>query len=122
MNFRKHAALPFVALALTLPVMAQANSLYHPASGEAGFTEHLDHLKSTKTRAQVMAELEAARKELADMLEKAFPGLDDPGRHTPSSPDVEGPSLVAGGEMTAGVSISPSFVSMTNSSNALKTV
>lgn len=63
MNFRKHAALPFVALALTLPVMAQANSLYHPASGEAGFTEHLDHLKSTKTRAQVMAELEAARKD-----------------------------------------------------------
>lgn len=63
MNFRKHAALPLVALALTLPVMAQANSLYHPASGEAGFTEHPDHLKSTKTRAQVMAELEAARKD-----------------------------------------------------------
>ena len=63
MNFRKHAALPFVALALTLPVMAQANSLYHPAQGEVGFTEHPDHLKSTKTRAQVMAELEAARKD-----------------------------------------------------------
>lgn len=62
MNFRKHAALPLVALALTLPVVAQANSLYHPAQGEVGFTEHLDHLKSTKTRAEVMAELEAARK------------------------------------------------------------
>jgi hypothetical protein len=33
MNFRKHAALPLIALAMTLPVMAQANSLYHPASG-----------------------------------------------------------------------------------------
>ena len=63
MNFRKHAALPLVALALTLPVMAQANSLYHPAQGEVGFTEHLDHWKSTKTRAQVMAEVEAARQD-----------------------------------------------------------
>lgn len=63
MNFRKHAALPLVALAMTLPVMAQASSLYHAAPGEAGFTEHPDHLKSTKTRAQVIAEIETARKD-----------------------------------------------------------
>ncbi len=63
MNFRTHAALPLVALAMTLPVLAQANSLYHPAQGEVGFTEHPDHWKSTKTRAQVMAEVEAARKD-----------------------------------------------------------
>lgn len=63
MNFRKHVALPLVALAMTLPVLAQANSLYHPAPGEVGFTEHPDHWKSTKTRAQVMAEVEAARKD-----------------------------------------------------------
>ena len=63
MNFRKHAALPLVALAMTLPVMAQANSLYHPANTDAGYTEHPDHWKSTKTRAQVMAEVEAARKD-----------------------------------------------------------
>ena len=48
MNFRKHAALPLVALAMTLPVMAQANSLYHPANTDAGYTEHPDHWKSTK--------------------------------------------------------------------------
>ncbi len=41
----------------------------------------------------------------ADMLEKAFPGLDDPGRHAMSTPDAEGPSLIAGGEMTAGVTM-----------------
>ena len=41
----------------------------------------------------------------ADMLEKAFPGLDDPGRHAMSAPDAEGPSLIAGGEMTAGVTM-----------------
>jgi hypothetical protein len=63
MNLRQHAALPFVVLVMTLPVMAQASSLYHPTSGDAGFTEHLDHLKSTKTRAQVLAELETARKD-----------------------------------------------------------
>ena len=63
MNFRKHAALPLVALAMTLPVLAQANSLYHPAQGEVGFTEHPDHWKSTKTPTQVMAEVEAARKD-----------------------------------------------------------
>ena len=63
MNFRKHAALHLVALAMTLPVIAQASSLYHASPGEVGFTEHPDHLKSTKTRAQVMAEVEAARKD-----------------------------------------------------------
>lgn len=41
----------------------------------------------------------------AELLEKAFPGLDDPGRHAMSSPDAEAPSLVAGGEMTAGVTM-----------------
>lgn len=41
----------------------------------------------------------------AELLEKAFPGLDDPGRHAMSAPDAEAPSLVAGGEMTAGVTM-----------------
>ncbi len=65
MNFRKPAALPSLAMALALglPAFAQANSLYHPASGEIGFTEHADHWQSTKTRAQVLAEVETARKD-----------------------------------------------------------
>jgi guanosine-3',5'-bis(diphosphate) 3'-pyrophosphohydrolase len=41
----------------------------------------------------------------AELLEKAFPGLDDPGRHAMTAPDAEAPSLVAGGEMTAGVTM-----------------
>ena len=61
MNFRKHAAMPLVALAMTLPVLAQASSTLHPAPGEAGFIERPDHWQSTKTRAQVIAEVEAAR-------------------------------------------------------------
>jgi RelA/SpoT family (p)ppGpp synthetase len=40
-----------------------------------------------------------------DLLEKAFPGLHDPGRHVKAAPDAEAPSLVAGGEMTAGVTM-----------------
>lgn len=55
--------LPAIAIAMTLPLAAQANSVWHPASGEAGVTYHPDHFKSTKTRAQVMAEVEAARKD-----------------------------------------------------------
>ena len=43
MNFRKHAHMPLVALVLALPMLAQANSLYHPSTGEASFTEHPDH-------------------------------------------------------------------------------
>ena len=38
------------------------------------------------------------------MLEKAFPGLDDPGRQAERAM-TESPSLVAGGEMTAGVTM-----------------
>jgi guanosine-3',5'-bis(diphosphate) 3'-pyrophosphohydrolase len=41
----------------------------------------------------------------AELLEKAFPGLDDPGRQAMTAPDAEAPSLVAGGEMTAGVTM-----------------
>ena len=40
-----------------------------------------------------------------DMLEKAFPGLDDPGRQAKNAPDADSPSLVAGEEMTAGVTM-----------------
>jgi len=90
MNFRKHAALPLIALALTLPVMAQANSLYHPADTDAGYTEHPDHWKSTKTRAQVMAEVEAARKDgtLALMQRNAPPPMKATGRKTATSERV----------------------------------
>ena len=49
--------------ALALPMAAQADSLWPPASNEQGFTYHPDHFKSTKTRAQVLAEVEAARKD-----------------------------------------------------------
>lgn len=63
MTLSRHFALTTLALALTAPLAAQASSLWHPAANEAGFTEHPDHFKSTKTRAEVRAEVEAARKD-----------------------------------------------------------
>jgi hypothetical protein len=77
MNFRKHVAMPLVALALTLPALVQANSVYHPTSGEIGFTEHPDHWQSKKTRAEVVAEVEVARKDgtLALMQRGIYPTI-----------------------------------------------
>jgi len=63
MKFTHLVALHAVALATALPMAAQADSMWHPAPTEEGFTSHPDHFKSTKTRAQVTAEVEAARKD-----------------------------------------------------------
>src|SRR5690606_10765343 len=41
----------------------------------------------------------------SDMLEKAFPGVEDPGREAASKREKQAPSLIAGGEMTAGVTM-----------------
>ncbi len=41
----------------------------------------------------------------SDMLEKAFPGLEDPGREAAGNAETQAPNLVAGGEMTAGVTM-----------------
>jgi GTP pyrophosphokinase/guanosine-3',5'-bis(diphosphate) 3'-pyrophosphohydrolase len=57
-------------------------------------------------KADALAEaIGRGRLSTADMLEKAFPGLDDPGRQASAPRDQDGPSLVAGGEMTAGVTM-----------------
>lgn len=63
MNLRKATLLSAITAALALPGLSFANSMWHPDSGEAGFTYHPDHLKSAKTRAEVLAELDAARKD-----------------------------------------------------------
>lgn len=63
MNIRQATLLSVITAAITLPSMSFANSMWHPDNGEAGFTYHPDHFKSTKTRADVRAELEVARKD-----------------------------------------------------------
>ena len=51
------------ALVLSAPGLASATSLWHDANGEVGATFHPDHIKSTKTRTEVLQELDAARKD-----------------------------------------------------------
>lgn len=64
MRFDKFAIATVAALStLALPGPSQATSIYHAASGEAGFTYHPDHATNGKSRAEVLAELEAARKD-----------------------------------------------------------
>ena len=51
------------SLALSVPLVAQASSFTHDVGGDAGVTFHPDHVASIKSRAEVNAELEAARKD-----------------------------------------------------------
>lgn len=64
MRFEKFAVATITVIStLALPGLSQATSVYHAASGEAGFTYHPDHAVNGKSRAEVLAELEAARKD-----------------------------------------------------------
>ena len=71
--------------------------------------EEVDRAEMTERtgfeKAEALAEaIGRGRLSTADMLEKAFPGLDDPGRQSIAS-EAESPSLVAGGDATAGVTL-----------------
>lgn len=64
MRFNKFAiATVTVISAIALPGLSQANAIYHAASGEAGFSYHPDHARNGKSRAEVLAKLESARKD-----------------------------------------------------------
>lgn len=62
-SFKFAFATAAVMATVGLPGLSHATSLYHAASGEAGFTYHPDHATGGKTRAEVLAELDAARKD-----------------------------------------------------------
>lgn len=61
MNARQSLLLSLAAIAIAAPGLSSASSLYHPAGGE-GFTMHSDHVKSSKSRSEVLQEVEDARK------------------------------------------------------------
>lgn len=63
MNIHKALAVSAIAVVLAMPGFASATSLWSHAVGEAGATFQPDHITSTKTRADVLQELEAARKD-----------------------------------------------------------
>ena len=51
------------AVCLSAPAVVLAASAWHPANNEAGYTYHPTHEQSGKSRADVQAEIEAARKD-----------------------------------------------------------
>ena len=64
MSLNKFAVATIAVIStIALPGLSRANSLYHAAGGEAGFTYHPDHAENGKSRAEVRAELEVARKD-----------------------------------------------------------
>lgn len=64
MRFDKFAiATVAVICTFSLPGLSQATSIYHAAGGEVGFTYHPDHATSGRSRADVLAELDAARRD-----------------------------------------------------------
>lgn len=64
MRFNKFTLATVAVISSTaLPGLSQAYSIHHAASGEVGVTYHPDHAEDAKSRADVLAETEAARKD-----------------------------------------------------------
>ncbi len=63
MNIRKSILLSAVAVAFVAPGLSSATSLWYPTQGESGGELRQDHFQSTKTRADILQELQVARKD-----------------------------------------------------------
>ena len=63
MNIAKTPTVAALAVLLAVPGLVFATSLWHASNGEAGATFHPDHVKSTRIRAEVLQELDAARRD-----------------------------------------------------------
>jgi hypothetical protein len=74
MLFDKFALAVAVVTTLTLPRLSQATSMFHAENSEAGLTFQSDHFQSSKSREDVLAELEAARKDgTLDLIQRGKP-------------------------------------------------
>lgn len=60
-KIRTTTLLSLLAATFVAPGVALANSDWHFTGGEAGYTYFPDHVKSTKTRAEVLRDLEQAK-------------------------------------------------------------
>jgi hypothetical protein len=60
-KIRTTTLLSLLAATFVAPGVALANSDWHFTNSEAGYTYFPDHVKSTKTRAEVLRELEQAK-------------------------------------------------------------
>lgn len=60
-NMRTAVLVPAIAAALVVPSAVLAGATWHFTGGEAGFTFYPDHVPGTKTRADVLRELQQAK-------------------------------------------------------------
>jgi hypothetical protein len=63
MTLRSRLFVPALVAALVAPAMAQANTVLHRTPGEASFSYNPEHFESTRSRGEVRAEVDAARKD-----------------------------------------------------------
>ena len=63
MNIRKTILLSAAAVAFAAPGLSSATSLWHETKGDSGPEFRPDHFQSSKTRAEVSQELQAARQD-----------------------------------------------------------
>mgnify|MGYP003383278232 CR=1 FL=1 len=63
MNIQKTLIASAMSLMLAMPGLASATLAWNDQGGEAGFVDFPDHVKSIKTRAEVLRELDVARKD-----------------------------------------------------------
>jgi hypothetical protein len=75
MNFRKSVFLSLAVVAFAAPGLSSATSQGYPAQGDSVGPFPQEHFQSTKTRAQVMQELEVARQDgtLPTNLNRDYP-------------------------------------------------
>lgn len=83
MKVRTSLALTVSLVAVAAPGIAFANSPWHPTNGEVGFTYHPEHYTSQRSRAEVLAELDAAKRDGTLALTN---------RGIPLSPKASGPT------------------------------
>lgn len=60
MSTRQFFAIAAATIALSVPAVSMASAAVHFVGGEIGYVEHQNFTKSTKSRAQVQAEVQAA--------------------------------------------------------------
>ena len=75
MNIRKTILLSAAAIAFAAPGLSSATSLWHETKGDSGAEFRPDHLQSSKTRAEVLQELQVARQDgsFSDNIESNWP-------------------------------------------------
>jgi hypothetical protein len=86
MLIRTAILFPILSIALAAPTLALAESEMHFSRGEVGYTFYPNHVKSTKTTAQVMQELQEAKAD--GSYQQSLENYPAPAKSVPSSTKI----------------------------------